>query len=156
MRWGQFVTVRFRKHFGGRGVLATESDFEWLWAKGFFAEINDRTGALLDDYEEEEIGVEHVVDVLRVATQFQSIRGLPPSVSTFLGNVADAVVLLTGRCLCSSFCDSRNSLGPPPAQPHQCDIAGHKSTWSTVQEVVEDAATVRANNIRIKGKRVEY
>ena len=70
--------------------LATESDFEWLWAKGFFAEINDRTGALLDDYEEDEIGVEHVVDVLRVATQFQSIRGLPPSVSTFLGNVADA------------------------------------------------------------------
>ena len=36
------------------------------------------------------------------------------------------------------------------------DIAGHKSTWSTVQEVVEDAATVGANNIRIKGKRVEY
>ena len=36
------------------------------------------------------------------------------------------------------------------------DIAGHKSTWSTVQEVVEDAATVGANNIRIKGKRVGY
>ena len=96
--------------------LATESDFEWLWAKGFFAEINDRTGALLDDYEEEEIGVEHVVDVLRVATQFQSIRAcLRRSARSLATWRTPVVVLLTGRCLCSSFCDSRNSLGPPPA-----------------------------------------
>ena len=87
---GAIVAVRFRKALAAVASLATESDFEWLWAKGFFAEINDRTGALLDDYEEDEIGVEHVVDVLRVATQFQSIRGSSPSVSTFLGNVADA------------------------------------------------------------------
>ena len=68
--------------------LATESDFEWLWAKGFFAEINDRTGALLETIEDE-IGVEHVVDV-RGRYSVQSIRGLPASVSTFLGSVADA------------------------------------------------------------------
>lgn len=65
-----------------------DGDFEWLWTQGFFTQINRTTGALLDDYEEDEIAAGLAGQVLFVIEQFRSRRDIPPSVRGFLDDFA--------------------------------------------------------------------
>ncbi|MCG8417152.1 MAG: hypothetical protein MJE77_04310 [Proteobacteria bacterium] len=50
--------------------IASQDEFELLWQTGVFAAINEQTGSLIDDYEEEVIPAEMVSRVHAVALSF--------------------------------------------------------------------------------------
>ena len=52
--------------------IESQRDFETLWKTGFFASLNEQIGCLLDDYEEERISYEVVLELRRVAESFAS------------------------------------------------------------------------------------
>lgn len=65
-----------------RFVPLDDADFVWLWSQGFFSSINEATGAMLDDYEEDEIPPEEATTVAQISVRMRG--GAPTSVQRFL------------------------------------------------------------------------
>jgi hypothetical protein len=75
--------------------IANESDFEWLWARDFFARINAETGSTLDDHEEDELDPSTAGAVALLALEFEKQRHAPASIQQFCRKLGDACSVAT-------------------------------------------------------------
>lgn len=66
-----------------------EHAFNWLCVHGFFEKLNTVSGALLDDFEESEIGAGRVEHALEVVEWFRTNSGAPGDVRCFLLELAE-------------------------------------------------------------------
>lgn len=69
--------------------LRSDQDFYKLWRLGLFEDINETTGAYVDDYEEREVPADQVSRLLAVVQKFRRRVDLPQYLQPFLHDLEE-------------------------------------------------------------------